>query len=166
MAKGRKFSLLYDPAEDRLAWDMEDSDGATTRIWITQRFCRQFVGAIIPRLPNPGPNVAPEHQSTVQSFQQAAAVSSLGQAPPVQMPAEPVAARVRAAHMTPKSAGIEVTFDLGEAGQRSIDLDPAAARQMLALMHALHVHAGWPVDFWPEWIAQPAAVPAATPALN
>lgn len=166
MAPGRTFSLLYDPSEDRIAWDMVDVAGETTRIWLTQRMCRQFVGALIPRLPQPGPRVAAEHQSAVQGFQQAAAMSRLAPAPPVKPAQTDVAARARAIQLNPSPQGIGVVFDLGEAGQRSIGLDPAAARQMLTLLHGVHVHAGWPVDFWPDWIARPAEASAGAPAVN
>jgi hypothetical protein len=166
MALGRKFTLLYDPAEDRIAWDMEDDAGEATRIWITQRMCRQFVGALIPRLPQPGPQVAAEHRDAVRGFQQAAAMSSLGDAPPVKPPQSAPAGRARAIHLAPKPAGVGVEFDLGEAGQRAIDLDLAAARQMLTLLYGLHAHAGWPVDFWPDWIAKSAQPAADAPAMN
>jgi hypothetical protein len=169
MAMGRKFTLLYDPAEDRMIWDMEDDAGEATRIWITQRMCRQFVGALIPRLPQPGPQVAAEHRAAVQGFEQAAAMSNFGSAPPVQPTRVTTAGRARAINIAPTAGRIGLTFDLGEAVQRAVSLDPTAARQMLTLLYALHVQASWPVDFWPAWVAaaaQPAAAGAPTPAVN
>jgi hypothetical protein len=37
MTQIHKFSLVYDATEDRLAWDAEDIQGATTRLWLTQK---------------------------------------------------------------------------------------------------------------------------------
>ena len=164
MAKTRKFSLTYVPAEDRLAWDAEDDSGATVRVWLTQRFCRGFVGALIGKLPAPGPEVPVAHQATVQGFEQAAAVSGLGKTPGVKVAAQAPSGLVRAAHITPTRAGINIDFEFGAGERRGVTLPAAGVRQMLSIMHDLHVAAGWPTDFWPDWIAKPVA--AGVTALN
>jgi hypothetical protein len=164
MTQVRKISLVYDPAEDRLAWDAEDLSGGGARVWLTQRFCREFVTALIPRLPKPT-DVAPEHERAVQSFEQAAAMSGFGKTPGVRLTPDSTAGLVRAAHISPTKTGVRLAFDFGAGDQRSIDLDAAGVRQMLSVMHGLHVAAGWPTDFWPAWIATPSASES-TAALN
>jgi hypothetical protein len=166
MTKIRKFSLAYDAGEDRIAWDAEGVDGGVTRIWLTQRFCREFVGALIARLPKASSaDVAPEHEATVQGWEQAAAMSGFGKTPGVRVTAEASVGLVRAVHMTPTRVGLSLAFEFGAGETRSIDLDVAAVRQMLSVMHNLHVTAGWPTAFWPNWISGPVATEAAT-ALN
>ena len=161
MTKIRKFSLAYDAGEDRIAWDAEGVDGAITRIWLTQRFCREFAGAVIPRLPAPiAADVAPEHQATVQGWEQAAAMSGFGKTPGVRVTPEATAGLVRAIHVTPTRVGLSLAFEFGVGETRSIDLDAAAVRQMLSVLHNLHLAAHWPTDFWPTWITGPAAAPA------
>jgi len=166
MTKIRKFSLVYDAGEDRVAWDAEGVDGAVTRIWLTQRFCREFVGALIPRLPKPiAADVAPEHEAAVQGWEQAAAMSGFGKTPGVRVTAEASVGLVRAVHVTPTRVGLSLAFEFGAGETRSIDLDVAAVRQMLRVMYDLHIRAGWPTTFWPNWISEPAATEAAG-ALN
>src|SRR5262245_2692712 len=101
MAEIHKFSFSYDKAEDRLAWDTEDRAGATTRLWLTQRLCRGFVKALIPMLPTGAVDSAPQHASTVQSWEQAAAMSTFGKTPPVQPTVKTVAGLLTALHITP-----------------------------------------------------------------
>jgi hypothetical protein len=67
--------------------------------------------------------------------------------------------------MTPTSVGLTLAFEFGAGETRSIDLDVAAVRQMLSVMHNLHTTAGWPTASWPSWISGPAAGEAAA-ALN
>jgi hypothetical protein len=162
----RKFSLSYDGAEDRIAWDAEDVAGGATRVWLTQRFCREFVAALLPRLPKPAAgDVAPEHEATVQGWEQAAAMTHFGKTPGVKVTPESTAGLVRAGHISPKRTGMTLAFDFGADQQRSIDLDVAATRQMLRVMYDLHVAAGWPTDVWPTWITGPGATETAS-ALN
>ena len=164
MAEVRKFSLAYIAAEDRIAWDAEDETGATARVWLTQRFCRGFVDALIGKLPAPGPEVPSAHQATVQGWEQAAAVSGLGRTPGVTVSPQAPAGLVRAAHITPTRSGVTIDFEFGADERRAVTLTAAGVRQMLSIIHDLHVAAGWPTDFWPEWIAKPAATGAV--ALN
>jgi hypothetical protein len=154
MSAIHRFSLAYDAEEDRLTCDTEDQSGATTRLWLTQRLCRGLLGAILPMLQKAvRQEVAPEHQATVQSFEQAAALSGFGKLPPVQARAETVTGLVKAVHIQPGARGLSMTFDFGADGHRTLALTFAEVRQMLAVMHRLQAMATWPLDLWPDWIA-------------
>ena len=154
MSAIHRFSLAYDTEEDRLTCDTEDRSGATTRLWLTQRLCRGLLPALLPMLEKAVPQkVAPEHQAAVQSFEQAAALSSFAKLPPVQARAETVTGLVRAVHIQPGPNGLTMTFDFAADGHRTLALTFAEVRQMLAVMHRLEAIAGWPLDQWPEWIA-------------
>ena len=166
MTRMRKFSLVYDAGEDRIAWDAEGEDGGVTRIWMTQRFCREFVGALIPRLPKAAAgDVPPEHEATVQGWEQAAAMSGFGRTPGVRVTADAAAGLVRAAHVTPTRFGLNLAFEFGAGETCSVDLGAQSLRQMLSVMYDLHVTAGWPTTFWPPWISGRDA-PDAAAALN
>jgi len=158
-----KFSLSYDPAEDRIAWDAEDVGGAVTRLWLTQRLCRDFVGALLPRLPKPA--AAPEHEAAIQSWEQAAAMASFGSVPGVAVHAGAASGLVRTVHITPTPDNVTLVLEASVGEPAAITLDAAALRQMLAVLHALHKAAAWPTGFWPDWIAQRAPAEG-TPALN
>lgn len=58
-----------------------------------------------------------------------------------------------------------LTFNFGADGTHLVTLTVTALRQTLAVMHRLHVEAGWPLDIWPAWIADPASQ-AAGGAVN
>lgn len=162
-----RFSLFYDLAEDRLAWDGVDADDAVTRLWLTQRLCRGMIEALIPRLPKPkAAEMAPEHEPTVQSWEQQAAMSEFGKTPGVRVQPESVAGLVRTVHIRPGAEAVTFVFELGLEEDRSITLSSAGVRQMLALFHELHKAAGWPLDLFPAWVSQPADPQAAAPALN
>lgn len=50
MAEIQKISLLHMPVEDRLAFDVEDAEGAGTRLWLIQKLRRAPVAALVPLL--------------------------------------------------------------------------------------------------------------------
>lgn len=166
MSEIRKVSLLYAPAEDRLALDAEDSEGGTTRLWLTQRLCRGLVTALTPilrrsvslRLPN-------QPLETAQSWEQAAAMADFGKTPGVRTAPDSITGLVDTVHIGPPGDRVALTFTFGGGQSRTVTLTIAALRQTLAVMHRLHVEAGWPLDAWPGWIADPA-VQAAGGAVN
>jgi hypothetical protein len=165
MPQMTKFSLSYDAPEDRIAWDAEDAAGGTTRLWLTQRFCRDFVGALAPRLPRPSAEL-PEHEATAQAWEQAAAMANFGGVPGVAVQPGAAAGLVRTVHIAPTPQNVTLVFESAEAEAAAITLDSAALRQMLSVLFSLHKAAAWPTDFWPTWIAASATAEAAAAALN
>jgi hypothetical protein len=166
MSKIHKFSLVYDADEDRIALDTEDLEGATTRLWLTQRLCRGLVKALLPMLQTHAlQKVAPEHLATLQSFEQAAAMAQFGRIPPVRPQAESAAGLVKAVHIQPSDDGLVLTFDFGSDEHRVIGLAHAEVRQTLTVLHGLQKAGGWALDLWPSWITDPAA-PSPADAVN
>lgn len=165
MTQIRKFSLVYDPGEDRLAWDAEDQAGATTRLWLTQRLCRGLAGAILAMMQNRAGETPPDRRATLQSWEQAAAMADFGKVEGVQPSVEGASGLVTAAHIRPTARGLDLTFDFGAGETRTVSIGSAGVRQTLAVMHRLHVAAGWPLDVWPAWVADPAAA-APTDSVN
>ncbi|MDQ0464973.1 hypothetical protein QO010_002757 [Caulobacter ginsengisoli] len=166
MSEIHKFTLAYDAAEDRLAFDAEDSGGETTRLWLTERLCRNLAPALIKLLTEKGAAKATGAvaESTVQSWAQVAAMQGFGGTPAVKLKAQAPSGLVSAVHVTPTNGRFLVKFDF--AGQsRSINFDEPALRQTLALMQRLYRQAGWPAEIWPDWIADPA-VDAASGTVN
>ena len=158
MAEIHKFSLLYVAAEDRLALDTEDVEGATTRLWLTQRLCRGLVAALVPILQTAvPPALSGQPHETAQAWEQAAAMADFGKTPGVQSRTDSIAGLVEAVHIRPAAGQTVFTFDFGAGDARVVSLTLPALRQTLAVMHRLHVEAGWPLDLWPAWIADPSA---------
>jgi hypothetical protein len=167
MTEVQKFSMSYDAAEDRIAWDAEYEDGATARMWLTQRLCKAVVEAIVPMVkPVAVQEVAQQHQSTLQSWEQAAAVADLGKVPPVRTQPQTLVGLVKTVNI--RAEGTErliLTFDFGAPGPCVIGVNVQQLRQTLSVIHGLYVAGGWPVDIWPAWIAQPAAGAIASNAI-
>ncbi|MDR3507562.1 MAG: hypothetical protein P4L64_06655 [Caulobacteraceae bacterium] len=160
MTQIQKFSLLYDSDEDRLAWDAEDPQGATTRLWLTQRLCRGLIKALVPMLQQTAqPDLPPQHAATVQSWEQQAAMADFGHVPSVQPSAETVVGLVKAVHIQPTNGGMNLTFEFGAEESRAVSLAHPAVRQMLTVLYRLNVAAGWALDLWPSWIADPITPP-------
>jgi len=157
MTEIQKFSLSYDAAEDRLAWDAEDKQGGTTRLWLTQRLCRAMVTAIVPMIKPAAQEVARGHEATMQSWQQAAAVADLGKVSPVRTQAQTLTGLVREVNINPSANGLILTFQFGAEQPCVIGLNVVQLRQTLAVIYRLNVSAGWQLDIWPAWIAEPEA---------
>jgi hypothetical protein len=163
MAEVRKFSLVYDPAEDRLAWDLEAVDGATARLWLTQRLCRGLAEALLKMVPVAAtpPEAPPQRRAAVQSWEQAAAMAQFGKVAGVTPQPRSLTGLVSAVHIRPVGERLDLTFDFGEGEQRTLGVDPPALRQLLGVMRRLYAGAGWPMDVWPSWTAEtPGAPPA------
>lgn len=158
MADIQKVSLQYVVAEDRLAFDTEDADGGTARLWLTQRLCRGLVAALDPMLRRVTtlrmPDQPPE---TTQSWEQAAAMSHFGNIPNVQPREDGVVGLVETVRISPPAAQMTLTFEFTDGGSHPVTLTVTALRQTLSVMHRLFVEAGWPLDVWPAWIADPVA---------
>ena len=152
-----KFSLSYDAAEDRLAWDAEDRDGTTMRMWLTQRLCRAVIDAVVPMLKPATPEAPREHQTTLQSWEQAAAMADFGKVAPVQPQPQTLVGLVRTVNLRPEADKVILTFDFGAVGPCVIGVNAQQIRQTLSVIHGLYVAAAWPLDFWPAWIADPKA---------
>lgn len=162
MTEITRFSLLFDPAEDRMALDMVDDAGAVTRLWLTQRLCRGLVPALAPMLGAPGPDAA---DTSRQSWAQAAAVEAMARTPPVTPGTGATIGLVFEVSIAPSPDRLAITLRFGDQS-RELALAPVALRQTLSEMYRLHVAAGWPLDLWPSWIADPAGEAAATGAVN
>jgi hypothetical protein len=166
MNRIHKFSLVYDANEDRLALDTEDLEGATTRLWLTQRLCRGLIGAILPLLQTTAlQKVSAEHVATMQSWEQAAAMAEFGKIPPVTPRSESTTGLIKAVHIQPSDDGLVLTFDFGANEHRVVGLAHAEVRQTLTVMYGLQKAGGWALDLWPIWITDSTA-PASADAVN
>jgi hypothetical protein len=158
MPEIHKFSLSYDAAEDRIAWDAEDQEGGTTRMWLTQRLVQAVVKAIVPMVVQTGPQELPKGGETaVQSWEQAAAMADFGKVPAVRPQPQSLTGLVRTINLRPAGEKIVLTFEFGGPQPLAIGTNLPQIRQTLSVIHGLYVAAGWPLDFWPAWIADPAA---------
>jgi len=159
-----RFSLVYDADQDRIGWDTEDVGGRTLRLWLTQRLSRGLITAIVPLLqPATQHDVAAPHASTLQSWEQAAAMADFGKVPSVQTTSEASAGLMRSVQIQPTEDGMNLALDYSGPEPLTISLTSAAVRQTLTVIYRLYLAAGWPLDVWPAWISEPEPMPAAAP---
>jgi len=170
MAEIYRYSLIYDLAEDRIAWDTIDREGATTRLWLTQRLARDLVAAMLPLLPSALPPMArersPQDQAVAQSFEQAAAMTSFGRTPGVRAEPGATAGLVRAIQLKPNPQGVDLTFQFGLDQTRLVSSPHESVRQTLTVLRRLWSGAGWPMDIWPNWMAEAAPGDVPSGAVN
>ncbi|MFZ5671122.1 MAG: hypothetical protein ACOY4K_16660 [Pseudomonadota bacterium] len=164
MAGITRFSIVYDPREDRMALDGVDDDGATTRLWLTRRLCKGVAAHLIPQLQRVAEE-AGQGDPSVQSWAQAAALQDLGKVPAVQAGDAAVVGLAHTVNIQPRTGGVVLTIAFDDQS-RTIDATYPALRQTLFVLHRLHLAAGWGVEDWPDWIADPAARAATTGSLN
>ena len=64
---------------------------------------------------------------------------------------------MRTVNLRPAGEKVVLTFDFGAPAPCAIGINLPQIRQTLSVIHGLYVAAGWPLDFWPAWIADPTA---------
>ena len=162
MNQAVKFSQSYDQQEDRILLVAETIDGGRIRFWLTQRLANRLVEALVNLFENTdGRGVQAEHQSKVQSWEQAVAVAQ-------HQPQEPVVAQADKPDSLIHTVNIEArgqayiltlagTYDSAVMSLNSVEL-----RQWFSGLHSHYVAAAWPQGMWPAWITTPVPTPLNT----
>ncbi len=154
MSRIIRFSQMFDPSEDRIAWITEDDRGETTRLWLSLRLCQRMVGALVPKVQEirPAPTVAASDPA-IQSWEQAAAMAQLEPGPPILPSAKTTTGLVQSIDIAPVNGEFLLTLHFGEGEQRSLALTAVEMRQSLTVLYRLYRAAEWPLDVWPGWVS-------------
>lgn len=148
-----RFTLNYDPSEDRIALDAADAAEATLRLWLTRRLCQGVVKALVEMLEKG----AAHPEATLQSWEQMAAMQGLGKTPGVKAAADAPGGLVTMVNVRPGNDRYALRFTFGDDEICRIGLTTTELRQTLSVLHGLYARAAWPSDVWPAWIADPVA---------
>jgi hypothetical protein len=148
-----RFSLNYDPSEDRIVLDAADEAEAATRLWMTRRLCEGVVKALVEMLEKG----AAHPESTLQSWEQMAAMQGLDRTPGVKPAADAPGGLVTTVNVRPGNDRFALRFTFGDGEICKIGLTTTELRQTLSVLHGLYAKAGWPSAVWPAWIADPVA---------
>lgn len=166
-----KITLAYDEREDRLRLAVQDAQGQSLALWLTQRLANRLARALVNRLDAgldaPTLKHQAEARAVLQGWEQAAAQAQFA-------PCEPV----RNAEDMPH--GLIDSIDIGERGAATqlvlrwpgghaatLVLAAVPLRQWLGMLHQQYAQAGWPGDgVWPAWLAEPAQAEAPPSAVN
>lgn len=169
MSKITRITLSYSPAEDRIHLALLLEGGRALSMWLTQRLGRLLASALVTLLER-------AQKATAAREARAAAVRGDDEVIVPQVVAEALAQdqALAVATIKPEEHTIpdadspvwlitDIKMTLGRRHVQlqlvsSLDvmpsaiLDETAVRQWLSLLHKQFVHAGWPLDIWPQWL--------------
>ena len=155
----KRFTTIYDPAQDRVRIVLEQTDGAIHILWLTRRLLVRLVPEIVKIL-----TALPKLRMDMSSGSIAAhgrnQIGAIGQIAP-QAPigyqnadSETLVLSLRA-RLTRQAVLID--FKDGEQTLQTLTFGETTLRQWLAVLHQNFHYAGWEDDIWPTWISVKAA---------
>jgi len=161
-----KFTLGYDHIEDRLRIDGQGG-GRVIRLWLTRRLGDVVFGHLANNILAQGATKDPAFGRLLNTWEQQAAQAQQRTQQrteqPVQWQGEAVL--VSTVELGRNPAGTRVTFKAALAGTEhpvaQLSLGDTHLRQWLGIVFRTYKSAGWPVDAWPEWVAQAQQVAVA-----
>ncbi|MBU3738503.1 MAG: hypothetical protein FGM55_06060 [Rhodoferax sp.] len=143
----------YVPVEDRVRLLGESAQGAGVVLWLTQRLLSRVVPGLLAWLQEqagPGPQA-----DLVQGFAQQAAVAALEPQASVQV--APGSGTVLVETVTIQTGKQSVTLGFSGATPDMVwrlVLEAVPMRQWLGIVHGLYQRAEWPLELWPDWLAE------------
>ena len=154
-----RFITAYVVPEDRMRFSCTLATGDTTVFWVTQRLANALAKALLDWLDKTVPDdrfADLTHRAAQQS-----AVARQPKREPLKIP-EGAGWLVDAIDLKSTERGIMLTFKDASGGHMlNLRFDPEHLRRWIKVLHGQYVRSGWPMDLWPEWIAE-AGDPSAT----
>lgn len=144
----KRATTKYIAREDRIRLTAENTSGQVVTLWFTQRLLNRVVPYLCEWLER-------RESHDLQDFAQQRAVAGLREQAPVRGPGDAEGALVRSLDIKTSKAGLMLAFQ-GQADSAAglLQLSPRALRQWLSILHDQYVQAGWPVEVWPDWVAE------------
>lgn len=152
MLELQRLTTEYVDAEDRMRLTGEIRPGETLVLWLSQRLLLRLLPHLFLWLEKQGGTVFPA--DIVQSFEQAAAVETLGTEAPVQRSPDSKTWLVEAVDLTPDQQTLRLGFRREGEAPVSLTLPSTHLRQWLRILHLLWGVAEWPQEVWPEWMLE------------
>jgi len=155
----QKITQRYDPAQDRIEFNVQDAEGRVLRLWLTQRLANRLPAPLVSWLDEDAGNTA---ASGLHAWEQAAAQAQLKPDRPVEAVAanEVLVTEIDLAHGT----GAYSLVLKWQDGAARLSLGATELRQWLGILYRLVAGAGWPTQFWPAWLAPDAVTASGAPA--
>jgi len=159
MQSVKRFTTVYDPAQDRVRIMLEQADASVQVLWLTRRLLVRLVPEIV-KILTTLPKLRRDAQSGGKVQHGRSQMGALGQIAP-QAPvgyqdaeSETLVSSMRA-RLTRQAVLID--FKEGEQTLQTLAFDETTLRQWLAVLHQNFHYAGWKDDIWPTWISVKAA---------
>ena len=147
-----RFNTAYVIPEDRLRFSCTLTTGDTSIFWVTQRLANGLTKALLDWLDKTVPD-----ERFADFTHRAAQQSAVGRQPkrePLKIP-EGAGWLVDAIDIKFNAKSILLTFK-DAAGEHLLPLrfDAEHLRRWMKVLHAQYRRSGWPMDLWPEWMAE------------
>jgi hypothetical protein len=151
LIKLKKVTVSYSPIEDRIRMTAQTESGDSIDFWLTLRLCREIVSVMAEQLSaSVLQKTQARHAPAVESFLQRGAASRRTKAPPVAI--EPSESHLlNKVQIQAGKRGLFLRIPMGD-GMAVLPFKYDEARQWLAILFKHFQIAGWPLDFWPDWI--------------
>jgi hypothetical protein len=149
------FVTAYVIAEDRLRFACTLKSGDTDVFWLTQRLANAVTKNLLDWLDKTVQEDGfPELAHRVA---QRSATSKRPKPPQTSIPDAP-GWLVNSVNIRSVGKGLILTFKDGAERSVVLRFDAQNLRRWLKVLHAQYRRSGWPMDLWPDWIADAAAI--------
>ncbi|MGE5723142.1 MAG: hypothetical protein ACM3YM_11855 [Sphingomonadales bacterium] len=150
------FRTVYVIPEDRLRFACALKGGGSDVFWVTQRVANELVKSLLDWLDK---TVQEERLGdVVHSFAQQSAVASKPKRQPPRLPDTP-GWLVHAVNARTLPDRVTLTFRNNAGRAACIHFDAVHLRRWLNVLHGQYRRSGWPLDLWPDWMAEAEGTP-------
>jgi hypothetical protein len=150
----QKFTLGYNPLQDRVSLSASNAEGEVIVLWLTQRLLNQLTQTLMAWLDDElkaatSGRVIPE----LHAFEQSAALSVYKPEKPVSAAESPEESLITTIDLSHKLNGFQLVFRWDAAGAARLFMDSVQLRQFMGILFRVVEMAGWPKDSWPDWFS-------------
>ena len=146
------FTTNYIVPEDRLRFACTLKGGDTDVFWLTRRLADPLASKLLEWLDG---TVKEEFPDLAHRMAQRSATSRKPKPPAQTIPDAP-GWLVRSVSIKAAGKGLLLIFKGDEGHAACVRFDAEHLRRWLRVLHAQFVRSGWPLDIWPDWIADAA----------
>ena len=178
MKRFERVTTEYIEAEDRFRMAGTLPGDGVVLAWFTQRLLQRLVPALVQWLnaqdggqDGAGPKVDTMRAEVMHGFAQQAARAQMTAQPPVLAAAGHAAWLVCSVDVAQHPQAVWLTFKGTREGEDGVvvlgtlTLAPQPLRQWLNILYDNYCRAGWPLQAWPEWVAEGALGGMSEPTL-
>jgi len=160
-----KVSLYYSAIEDRLCLVGNADSGAPLSFWLTLRLSRLLATQLIKFVERATPASA-AHEALL-AFEQTAAELQNAPTEPVAPCEQHPPLLLSRVDLNESNGHLTLRFPLPGEDSACLTFSPTQTRQWIGILYRQFIAAGWPLDDWPDWMAnelQPQTAPPPTAA--
>lgn len=155
----RRFTTVYDLAEDRLKLSLELNEGETKQLWLTRRLMERVIPELVKIIDRHAQRRAMQQPSptSVDNFQRKTQMQALGKITPQQAvvadrPDESVLVSAITLRQGPQGLSL-IFLDGSKAPCVNVPFNEPLLRQWLVVLHQNYTVAGWKDAVWPDWMS-------------